>query len=142
MNIYVYSLKDAFLFSKLNFKYSISHKNVQGFKLIRLKIACFFLMCLGVTEMSLEWEICNNFCQFQMYSWLVKRFHKYNIDIIMRKKIFWHNRYRLLIHCFKKMTYDKRILVLIRVCYLTFMFNVSNSKLYYIGYVSQHFFFI
>lgn len=40
------------------------------------------------------------------------------------------------------MTYDKRILVLIRVCYLTFMFNVSNSKLYYIGYVSQHFFYI
>lgn len=40
------------------------------------------------------------------------------------------------------MTYDKRILVLNRVCYLTFMFNVSNSKLYYIGYVSQHFIYI
>lgn len=40
------------------------------------------------------------------------------------------------------MTYDKRILVLNRVCSLTFMFNVSNSKLYYIGYVSQHFIYI
>lgn len=40
------------------------------------------------------------------------------------------------------MTYDKRILVLNRVCYLTFMFIVSNSKLYYIGYVSQHFIYI